>query len=501
LLDDPAVDSLLTIFIMRLARIRCEDARPPALVRIATRRPDGSGWCASSPATSKSSSSVSVRITPAAWKSASTTLSEHASAPVWDDATRAPEAERPLLTAGTWSTRAYAVAVDFCGGRVHWHDLAVKAAEGQVVKDCCTDGTGLRLAPMTATVRGSKKARSVLVTVRTRQPACRAFRVRNPAIPSRRLRHPRPRADSCRRLEKFPAHARLDERAVRSAHEELRSGARARSNPELEVQQRSTTTLAPALPTKQYMRPDVRHDGALHGLHHGAPHDATDQGAGRMRSTVMSRSPAASMGFWSAVSCTVLSLLYVAGQLVEWLGWLGSAGGPSSRSTPMGIAVLLTPSLLLAPAFLLMMMAIHAITARDRQVYSHAAVAFATIYATLVSTVYFAQLTWVMPRLSAGRTQGLEPFIFEPFDSFLYTVDILGYSFMSIATLLAAPALRDTAGTGAARVFLLANAAVLPFLAFQMYWRELIWIASVWAVTFPAASWAMALVFRRGAAR
>ena len=36
----------------------------------------------------------------------------------------------------------------------------------------------------------------------------------------------------------------------------------------------------------------------------------------------MSRSPAASMGFWSAVSCTVFSLLYVAGQLVEWLGWL-----------------------------------------------------------------------------------------------------------------------------------------------------------------------------------
>jgi len=147
LLDDPAVDSLLTIFIMRLARIRCEDARPPALVRIATRRPDGSGWCASSPATSKSSSSVSVRITPAAWKSASTTLSEHASAPVWDDATRAPEAERPLLTAGTWSTRAYAVAVDFCGGRVHWHDLAVKAAEGQVVKDCRTDGTGIAARP------------------------------------------------------------------------------------------------------------------------------------------------------------------------------------------------------------------------------------------------------------------------------------------------------------------------------------------------------------------
>jgi hypothetical protein len=38
---------------------------PPALVRIATRRPFGTGWCARSAATSKSSSSVSVRMTPA----------------------------------------------------------------------------------------------------------------------------------------------------------------------------------------------------------------------------------------------------------------------------------------------------------------------------------------------------------------------------------------------------------------------------------------------------
>jgi hypothetical protein len=211
----------------------------------------------------------------------------------------------------------------------------------------------------------------------------------------------------------------------------------------------------------------------------------------------MTRSPVASLGFWSAVSCTVLSLLYVVGQLGEWLGWLGSAGGPSSRSTPAGIVVLLTPSLLLAPAFLLMIVAIHGIVPSDRRVYSHAAMAFATIYATLVSVVYFAQLTWVMPRLIAGRTQGIEAFIFEPFDSFLYAVDILGYSFMSASTLLAAIALPEVPSTYTARRFLMANGAVLPFLALQMYWHDLIWVAAAWAVTFPGAAWTVAAVFRR----
>ena len=217
----------------------------------------------------------------------------------------------------------------------------------------------------------------------------------------------------------------------------------------------------------------------------------------------MSRSPgdssskAAALGFWSAVACTVLSLTYVIAQLGEWLGWLGSAGGPSSRSTPIGLAMLLTPSLLLAPAFLLMVTATHAMAPPDGRVFGQAAVAFATVYTTLVSTVYFAQLTWVMPRLAAGRTQGLEPFLFEPFDSFLYAADILGYSFMSLATVMAALALPQVPITRAARRFLLANGAVLPFLVFQMYAHDLIWIASLWAITFPGATWALARWFHR----
>ena len=51
---------------------------PPAFVTIATRLPAGSGWLASSEATSKSSASVSVRTTPACRNSESTVTSEAA---------------------------------------------------------------------------------------------------------------------------------------------------------------------------------------------------------------------------------------------------------------------------------------------------------------------------------------------------------------------------------------------------------------------------------------
>lgn len=65
------------------------------------------------------------------------------------------------------------------------------------------------------------------------------------------------------------------------------------------------------------------------------------------------------------------------------------------------------------------------------------------------------------PRLAGGRVAGIEPFLFVLVDSFLHAVDILGCTFMSVATLFAA-----------------------------------IWIAALGAVAFPGATWSLAVVFR-----
>lgn len=144
------------------------------------------------------------------------------------------------------------------------------------------------------------------------------------------------------------------------------------------------------------------------------------------------------IGFWSAVLSTSFSIAYAVAQLAEWLGLLGSKGGPASASTLLGLVVLLTPSLLLAPSFVVLMVSIHQVASPAEKIWSHIAVVFASACATLVSLVYFVQLTFVVPRIAYGRTQGIEQFLFVPFDSLLYSVDLLGYSFMSLATLFAA---------------------------------------------------------------
>ena len=205
------------------------------------------------------------------------------------------------------------------------------------------------------------------------------------------------------------------------------------------------------------------------------------------------------VGFWSAVFATGFSLTYVIAQLAEWQGWLGSAGGPESASTPVGLVVLLTPSLLLGPSYLLAAVSIHELASSDRKIWSHSAVVFATAYTVLISINYYVQLAWVTPRLAAGRTAGIEPFLFTPFDSFLYAVDILGYSLMSVSTLFAALVFPGDGVQKVARWFLISNGLLLPFIALQMYWHSLIWIAALWAVTFPGSMWSVAVIFRRAA--
>ncbi|HEX5006298.1 MAG TPA: hypothetical protein VFV70_04250, partial [Hyphomonadaceae bacterium] len=78
---------------------------------------------------------------------------------------------------------------------------------------------------------------------------------------------------------------------------------------------------------------------------------------------------------WSAVASAALAVIYVGAQLLEWQGLLGSGGGPAGVSTPLGIAILLTPSLLLASAFVTLMAALHRFAPPSRSALSQAALA------------------------------------------------------------------------------------------------------------------------------
>lgn len=204
------------------------------------------------------------------------------------------------------------------------------------------------------------------------------------------------------------------------------------------------------------------------------------------------------LGYCSAFLSSIFSIIYIIGQLAEWFDLMGSGGGPENSSTALGIIVLLVPSLFLAPSFALLMVSLHYYAPADRKVWSHAAIVFAAVYTVMVSINYYVQLTLILPHMLSGETESVRPFLFTPFDSFIYSVDVLGYSFMSLSTLFAAFIFTGSGLERTARRFMIANGLLIPFLALQIYYHPLIWFASLWAVTFPGTTITLAMIFKRG---
>jgi len=204
----------------------------------------------------------------------------------------------------------------------------------------------------------------------------------------------------------------------------------------------------------------------------------------------------ARFGMAAALVSALLSAWYVLAQFAEWLGWLGSAGGPNSASTATGLVLLLLPSLLLGPAFVATMAALLAAAPTERKAFGIAALAFAGIYAALTGLVYFVELTFVAPRLAAGRTEGIELLLFRPYESFLFAIDLYGYSLMCLACLFAAVAVPQRNSARAAKALLVANGLLTPALALQMQFPWLIWVGALWALVFPAAMLALWRLFR-----
>jgi hypothetical protein len=204
------------------------------------------------------------------------------------------------------------------------------------------------------------------------------------------------------------------------------------------------------------------------------------------------------IGLWSAVLASVFSIAYDIGQVAEWLGLMGSGGGPEHDSTWYGLVVLLVPSLFLGISFVVLMGSVHRQAPRERKIWSQTGLTFAIMYGTLICMNYFVQLTLVAPALYRGNvTDHIKPFLFHVFNSFIYSVDLLGYSFMSLSTLFAAFIFTGAGVERTARWFLVANGVIVPFIALQTFYHPLIWVASLWAVTLPGSTISLAVLFRR----
>lgn len=192
---------------------------------------------------------------------------------------------------------------------------------------------------------------------------------------------------------------------------------------------------------------------------------------------------AARFGFWAALAALFFSLAYGVPQILQVAGWL---------IFPLDEILIFAPSLALAPSFVLALAALHETTPAERRVWSLAALSLGILYAAFVSFVYVIQLSAVIPAKLSGGSAISALFGCCSTGAPLTGVDLLGYTMMSLATLLAAGAVR---GRPWLAIALVANGALAPVLILQTAWPWLIWAGALWLITFPAAMALLAAYF------
>ena len=187
------------------------------------------------------------------------------------------------------------------------------------------------------------------------------------------------------------------------------------------------------------------------------------------------------LGFWSAIIATLLVLV----------------AGITATAAIQPFATII--GFLLTSSFLVVMASIHFYASEEKKVFSLVGLSFAIIYATLISVNYFIQLTFV-------RQSTFDVSIFEMTNpqSMMWVIEVLGYFFMGLSTLFAAPVFGSSRIENLIKWLFVAN-GVLGILTPIGYGLSLpieILLGGlvIWDIVMPISTALLAVLFRRAGA-
>lgn len=145
--------------------------------------------------------------------------------------------------------------------------------------------------------------------------------------------------------------------------------------------------------------------------------------------------------FWAAVFTAILAAAFITMGMFGSSSWDTYPGMVNYIWTTLKTIdyTLFIPAFLLAPVFVVLMASIHYYAAVDKKIYSLIGLAFAVIYATIITTDYFVLWTVVLPSTLMGETAGLSLFsLYNPHGIFV-SLESIAYMMMSLALLFIAP--------------------------------------------------------------
>lgn len=208
------------------------------------------------------------------------------------------------------------------------------------------------------------------------------------------------------------------------------------------------------------------------------------------------------LGFWSAAIIALLVFLIDAGLILSTILFpmttISSIEAYASSFSSWQMLPLI-PSLILAPMFVIMMLCIHYYASNDKKVFSQLGFSFAVICSTLLSVHYYIQLTFVQQGLLNNETAGVWQFAAPNPHSFFWTFAALGYGFMGIALLCAAPVFAGKTEHTVKWLFIANGIVGIGFLIGNALGIFLVNILAsfIWGVLFPITAILLAKRFRK----
>jgi hypothetical protein len=142
------------------------------------------------------------------------------------------------------------------------------------------------------------------------------------------------------------------------------------------------------------------------------------------------------------------------------------------------------------------MVSVHCYASDERKVFSLVGLSFAIIYATLIGVNYFIQLTFVRQ-----STFDVSVFDMTNNQSMMWVIEVLGYFFMGLSTLFAAPVFGKGKIEGLVRWLFVVNGilGILTPIAYALSLPMEILLGGliVWDIVMPLATASLAYLFRR----
>lgn len=196
------------------------------------------------------------------------------------------------------------------------------------------------------------------------------------------------------------------------------------------------------------------------------------------------------VGYWFGLAAFISAIAYDIVQILQIVGVL---------RFPVDEILIYGTSLCIVIPFILEMLALHYLTAKEQQFWTHAALIFTIIYGVFVTANYVVQLATVIPLKLQGASESILILEQTP-HSLFWDYDAVGYISMGLATLFAIPALNKFGFEKWVRISFIAHTLVTPLITivyfYPTYSHKLLFLGFPWSITAPVAMVLLAIMLR-----